>query len=462
MMGSEKNDKRSKKLSEVVAAQLMDDIKARGWPHGESIGTESELMERYSVSRATIVEATRQVESHGAAEMRRGNGGGLFILGSAEKAASRVISTFLQLSDTAIAELYEAVRILETESVRLAARRADEATCQKMRAEARAISETSDQLEFHARAMRLRFRIAEAGENKALELLLRALARVITSYVRPDLKGGLRDHRFEHLVAADLIAIVESITARDGALADNHTRREAERREARARMLAVNHADLSGGPLLSETPSKLAEKIALDVRNDIARNGWRTGERVANESQLPERYGASQWTMRQAIRALELHGVVEARRGQGGGLFVGTPSPEYAISSAIDFLSEQDHATGAAELRQRMLESVAQLAALRATDAQRQELLELAEGADIDGGILLQRLVAMANNRVLSLFTQILDRFLSQTRQHSGPATALRALARSVSVRDGPMARRHVGDYFDASGPENTWRNSST
>ena len=57
------------------------------------------------------------------------------------------------------------------------------------------------------------------------------------------------------------------------------------------------------GVLVTPAPHHDLDRLVLhaDVRNDIARNGWRTGERVANESQLPERYGASQWTMRQAI-----------------------------------------------------------------------------------------------------------------------------------------------------------------
>ena len=81
-----KDAPRTKKLSEIVAAQLMEEIRSRGWPVGESLGTESDLMARFNVSRATMTEAVRQVERYGAAVMRRGSGGGLVVTNSARAA----------------------------------------------------------------------------------------------------------------------------------------------------------------------------------------------------------------------------------------------------------------------------------------------------------------------------------------------------------------------------------------
>src|SRR5262249_39521560 len=103
MADSVKTGARRRKLSEIIAEQLMEEIRARDWPVGETIGTETELMSRFSVSRATIAEAVRQVERHGAALMRRGAGGGLVVTSSAATAASRAVSTYLELSNVTLA-----------------------------------------------------------------------------------------------------------------------------------------------------------------------------------------------------------------------------------------------------------------------------------------------------------------------------------------------------------------------
>ena len=455
-----KGQGRNRKLSEVVAEQMLEEIKARGWPAGESIGNEAELIEKYGVSRATLVEATRQVESHGAAVMRRGSGGGLFVQGSAISASSRLLSTFLELSDVSIGEIYEAARILETESARQAARFADEDAVSRLRKLAEELSQTSDRVELHRKAMQLRFAIAETTGSRALTLMMRALARVITSYVRPDLNRGLRDRRFEHQVAADMLAIVESIVARDQWLADNHTRRDVDRREERARLMAVRQADLSGGPLLKESPSKLAEQTALAVRNDIAANGWRVGERVANESELPDRYGVSQWTIRQAIRMLELHGVVVARRGQGGGLFVGSPDPTFALESAVQFLDGDTLLSQSAPLvHRRIFESLVQIGTLRASSAQRDALVELASSSKPALQPFLEQIVAMSGNRVLALFAGISGKLISY--EHSLDPAGLNSVAQAVAKFDAAYARRLLGDYLYDNGPENTLRNSA-
>jgi DNA-binding FadR family transcriptional regulator len=65
------------KLGPAIAREIEAEIMDRGWPVGEYLGSESNLIERYQVSRAAIREAIRIVESHGAARMRLGPGGGL-------------------------------------------------------------------------------------------------------------------------------------------------------------------------------------------------------------------------------------------------------------------------------------------------------------------------------------------------------------------------------------------------
>ena len=64
----------------VVADRILGDIAEEGWPEGEVVGSEAELLERYGVSRAVFREAVRLLEHLQVARMRRGPGGGLVVL----------------------------------------------------------------------------------------------------------------------------------------------------------------------------------------------------------------------------------------------------------------------------------------------------------------------------------------------------------------------------------------------
>jgi DNA-binding FadR family transcriptional regulator len=445
---------RKRKLSELIAEQLMDEIKAKGWPVGESIGTEAELIKRFNVSRATLIEATRQVEGHGAAVMRRGSGGGLFVLNSAPTAVSRAMSTYLELANVSIAEQYEASRVIETEAAKLAAAHVSEDGALELREAARALTKAEDGVQLHRSAMRLRIALAEASGSLPLGLFMRSLARVLTNYVRPDLRSNYRDLNFEHSVIADMLGIVEAIVAGDGARADHAVRQDVERREQRARVLAVAAPVLERGPLRWSSANKLNEKIAFAIRNDIAKRGWIVGERIANESELPERYGASPWVVRQAIRLLELHGVIYMRRGQGGGLFVGEPSPEYTVDSAAGFLRGVDlRESGVLELRRRLYQSIAQFAVIRATPEQEAEIEALLKREDLPDqelhGQVLHLLAGAARNKVLTLFCAILNRVVEEDGSEAiGQRDSLIACAEAVIAGDAALARRRLGRYL--------------
>src|SRR6187397_3301179 len=68
----------------------------------------------------------------------------------------------------------------------------------------------------------------------------------------------------------------------------------------------------------------------------IEHAGLRTGERLPNEGALAEQLGISKPTLRQALRVLELSGLVDVRRGKTGGIFVATDLvPAVALYSAV-------------------------------------------------------------------------------------------------------------------------------
>jgi GntR family transcriptional regulator, transcriptional repressor for pyruvate dehydrogenase complex len=71
---------------------------------------------------------------------------------------------------------------------------------------------------------------------------------------------------------------------------------------------------------------KAAMAIAADFRQRIARGELRDGDALPVESELTEQVGVSKGVLREALRILETEGLVEVRRGLGGGPTVRHPS----------------------------------------------------------------------------------------------------------------------------------------
>ena len=105
----------------------------------------------------------------------------------------------------------------------------------------------------------------------------------------------------------------------------------------------------------------------------IEQAGLRTGDKLPNESVLAERLGISKPTLRQALRVLELSGLVEVRRGKSGGIFVVTDLvPSVAIFTAVKL--EEAAAIDVLRARRVLERAVAQEAMRVATAA---DLVEL-------------------------------------------------------------------------------------
>ena len=80
---------------------------------------------------------------------------------------------------------------------------------------------------------------------------------------------------------------------------------------------------------------KIVDEIIETLRQDIVTRRLPHGERLPNEKELSDRFGVSQPTVREAIRALETLGLVEVLHGSGS--FVRSEG-DYALASALQTL----------------------------------------------------------------------------------------------------------------------------
>lgn len=80
---------------------------------------------------------------------------------------------------------------------------------------------------------------------------------------------------------------------------------------------AVQDGDADGRKL------KTSEKVAVMIVRDIVAGGMKTGDRLPLEAAMLEQYGVSRASLREALRLLEVQGLITIRPGPHGGPVVG-------------------------------------------------------------------------------------------------------------------------------------------
>lgn len=101
------SDARGLDTAASIAWALETSAVSQGWPAGASLGTESDLIERFGVSRAVVRQAVRILESRGSMRMRRGCRGGLRLVHADLDTASSALATYLRACGCNEAELRE-------------------------------------------------------------------------------------------------------------------------------------------------------------------------------------------------------------------------------------------------------------------------------------------------------------------------------------------------------------------
>lgn len=77
---------------------------------------------------------------------------------------------------------------------------------------------------------------------------------------------------------------------------------------------------------------KTSERVAISIVRDIVARGLGTGDRLPLEAAMVEHYGVSRASLREALRLLEVQGLIRLKPGPGGGPVVGTVEPAHLAS----------------------------------------------------------------------------------------------------------------------------------
>ncbi|WP_434106437.1 FadR/GntR family transcriptional regulator [Paraburkholderia caffeinilytica] len=78
------------------------------------------------------------------------------------------------------------------------------------------------------------------------------------------------------------------------------------------------------------------EEVALQIRSQLSSGKLRPGDRLPAERDLAEQFGLSRNTVREALRTLEISGVLEFRKGTTGGAFVREGQGDGVVTGIAD------------------------------------------------------------------------------------------------------------------------------
>ncbi|CAJ1510710.1 FadR/GntR family transcriptional regulator [[Mycobacterium] burgundiense] len=181
---------RAPKTAELIADQLRSGIVRGVLKKGDSLPTEVELVKQFGVSRPTLREAFRILESESLIIVRRGSRGGVLVSAPETSVAARDFGLLLQMSGTTLADVYDARKVFEPAAAEMLARRATDEDIAELKAAAGALAalvnegtESADLAEWSAATFRFHDLILERAGNTTLALLGAVLREVITRHM---------------------------------------------------------------------------------------------------------------------------------------------------------------------------------------------------------------------------------------------------------------------------------------
>lgn len=212
--------RRTEKVSEVIAREIINDIVQRQLPPGTFLPSEVEMLEQYDVGRASLREALRILEVHGLITIKPGRGGGPIVADASDRHFARMATMFFQLSGATYRDLMAARMIIEPMMTRVVAQRNDEvvrdALNQALDSTEAALS-LEDSAQYVSSTTEFHSVILSVSGNPILDIFGEALKHIFAERV----SGALFPRDRRDAIAAQHREIADAITTGNADLAED-------------------------------------------------------------------------------------------------------------------------------------------------------------------------------------------------------------------------------------------------
>jgi DNA-binding FadR family transcriptional regulator len=228
MYGAASKSIRIPKTAEIVAGRIRKEIIAGRLKAGDRLPLEAQLITEFEVSRPTVREAIRILESEGFLQLSRGVRGGARVVAPGPELLAKAAGLVLQFRGATIGDVYAARSIIEPPAARLAAelnaKRASAALRKQLEHEREVaeleIPRAEAIADFHGTLL-------DACGNVALGMVGRALHDVVRQHYilanrRSDQPSAEAKRKRVQIGYRSQEKLIELIEARDGAAAEAH------------------------------------------------------------------------------------------------------------------------------------------------------------------------------------------------------------------------------------------------
>jgi len=214
--------------------------------------------------------------------------------------------------------------------------------------------------------------------------------------------------------------------------------------------------------------SRLYQGIVEQIEGLLERGDIRPGDQLPPERQLADQFQVSRASVREALRTLELLGIVETR--PGGGTFVRRTTPDDLARPLTSLMARGHTVADVIEVRGLIEPALAALAAERITAAQLAELEEIfaeqerkvvdAEPWAEEDTRFHEAIGHAARNELLTTMLGVVwdvlresrEQWLQTNQRAHASLDAHRRILAALSARDGDAARRAAADHIKAVG----------
>jgi DNA-binding FadR family transcriptional regulator len=219
--------------------------------------------------------------------------------------------------------------------------------------------------------------------------------------------------------------------------------------------------------LAQVAPARAYQRVVEQIRGDIFAGRRRPGERLPTEPALGAQFGLSRAGVREALRVLELQGLVEVRHGHAGGAFVAEPTCTPVLGALedslrlglvdVDELYQARRSVEPSMVRLAVERDAAALAVQLADNVARTRRA-LADGAPVSAlnREFHARVAERASNQVLTLMMRVLQGLLERLDAQRPNARTLsrcaladhRQLLAAVRAADADQAERLMREHL--------------
>jgi GntR family transcriptional regulator, transcriptional repressor for pyruvate dehydrogenase complex len=160
----------------------------------------------------------------------------------------------------------------------------------------------------------------------------------------------------------------------------------------------------------NNTSSKIYLDIVEKLRHMIEDDGLLPGDKIPSERELSERLGVGRSSVREALRALELLGLIETRRGEG--TFI-KDFQEHRLVELLGafFLQNSKIIADLTETKQLIEIDCLRIVIQSATDAELDALLQWAEQSSFEDELFFQKIAELNRNRLIERIWRIVNSY---------------------------------------------------